>query len=347
MDSVLEILDGAAPLAGPIADEVRERFEPHAGELALGGIVVGVSRGGEREMFAFKGDLAKRYDIGSVTKTFTGVLLAHMVYGGEVALEDPVAKHLPDHVTMPRGDRDITLLDLSTHTSGFPRMAPTTFGEDYDEARPYAHVDVPRLYAELAKTELEYPTGTQSLYSNLAVGLLGHALSLVAGQPYAQIVHERILGPLGMRATGFDGAGVIECYAGGVAVPRWTGVVYEPAGIGLSCTADDLLTWAEAPCDPMVTPLAESFNAALAKRVEHEPAGPRTEQGLGWIRFVLDDASVLYFHNGGTAGFRSTLWAHAPTRTAVVALCNEAEIGSALDLAGAALIASMIKGVRS
>jgi CubicO group peptidase (beta-lactamase class C family) len=213
-----------------------------------------------------------------------------------------------------------------------------------DDDNPYAHITVERLYAELEVTELANPVGTVCEYSNYAQALLGHALGLAAGRPYSDLVLERICRPLGMNDSGFDGTGVLDAFSGGSPVPRWTGQVFESAGIGMSCTIADLLTYAEAAADPLQTPLAEAFNVALSARTNLlSPAGPRSEQGLGWIRIGLVDGSFVYFHNGGTGGFRSSMFVHAPTRTCVVALCNEAEVGSGLDQAAAALIGASTK----
>jgi CubicO group peptidase (beta-lactamase class C family) len=345
--TVPEILDSTPPLEGPLDAAVKALFEPLAGSLSKGGIVVGVARGDDREFFSFRADLGARYDIGSITKVFTGLLLAHMVYGGEVSLDDQVNAHLPDGVHLPAGDRDITLLDLATHTSGLPRLPPKMF-DGTDESNPYAHIDVTRLYAEIGATEIEnHPVGATSMYSNYGMAILGHTLSLVAGRPYADLVLDRICRPLEMNESGFDGTDVVQAYAGGEAVPRWTGEVFEGAGIGMSCSVADLLTFAQAACDPLSTPLAEAFNAALAKRTDVGSPVARSEQGLAWIRIGLLDGSFVYFHNGGTGGFRSTLVAHAPSRTAVVALCNEAEVDSGLDQAAFALIASLVAANRS
>src|SRR6476661_10935930 len=92
-------------------------------------VVVGVLDGDKEQVFGFgecngrAPDRDSVYEIGSVTKVFTGILLADRVKAGVVKLDDPVQKHLPDGWTMPRrDDRDITLLHLATHTSGLPRM---------------------------------------------------------------------------------------------------------------------------------------------------------------------------------------------------------------------------------
>ena len=100
------------------------------------------------------------YEIGSITKVFTSLLLADMVERGEVALDDPVAKYLPASVTMPeRAGRQITLLDLSTHRSGLPRM-PSNFNPK-DPARPYVDYPVDRLYEFLSSHELRRDVGAE------------------------------------------------------------------------------------------------------------------------------------------------------------------------------------------
>lgn len=162
------------------------------------------------------------FEIGSITKTFTATLLADMVARGQVALDDPVALYLPDRVTVPsRGDREITLLDLATHTSGLPRNPENHRPPDLRD--PWASYTVEILYAFLSGYELPRDPGTEYEYSNLGFGLLGHALARAAGQPFEELLRERILEPLGMDRTGYDLEGsVAEWMARGHAngVPR-------------------------------------------------------------------------------------------------------------------------------
>ena len=140
------------------------------------------------------------FEIGSITKVFTGILLADMVARGEVSLTDPVAKYLPEGVTMPsRGGREITLLDLSTHYSALPRL-PGNFSPS-DAANPYADYTVEHMYKFLSGYELTRDIGSEHEYSNLGVGLLGHLLARVSGGSYERLVRERILKPLGMSKT--------------------------------------------------------------------------------------------------------------------------------------------------
>jgi len=140
------------------------------------------------------------FEIGSITKVFTALLLADMVERGEVALDDPVRKYLPSGVTVPsRGRRDITLADLATHTSGLPRD-PTNL-DLRSLADPYAEYRAADLHAFLAGYSLQRDPGTQFEYSNVGMGLLGHALAMRAGLSYEALLTRRVLGPLGMRNT--------------------------------------------------------------------------------------------------------------------------------------------------
>lgn len=174
------------------------------------GMVVGVIDANGRRVVAC-GSLAKNdgrrldgdtvFEIGSMTKVFTCLLLMDMTRRGEVALADPVSKYLPSGVKVPVGNnRKITLADLSTQSSGLPRM-PTNFTAK-DDTNPYADYSVQQMYDFLSGYQLTRDIGSQYEYSNLGVGLLGHALTLRAGMSYEALVRSRICDPLGMANTG-------------------------------------------------------------------------------------------------------------------------------------------------
>ncbi len=140
------------------------------------------------------------FEIGSITKEFTSLLLTDMARRGEVALTDPVSKYLPEGVTVPeRNNRKIALADLSTHSSGLPRM-PSNFNPK-DEANPYADYSVQQLYDFLSGYRLTRDIGTQYEYSNLGAGLLGHALSLRARMSYESLYD---LGTAFAAVTGYQ-----------------------------------------------------------------------------------------------------------------------------------------------
>ncbi len=251
------------------------------------------------------------FEIGSITKTFTGTLLADMVQRGEMAYDDPVQKYLPEGVTMPTWDgREITLVDLSTHHSGLPRL-PDNF-EPADPADPYADYSVEHLYEFLSSHELRREPGSEYEYSNLAAGLLGHVLELASGMSYEDLVRERILEPLDMdmtaitlegelsewMATGHDGSGQ--------PVPHWNVLTLAGAG-GLRSNAEDMLKYVSAHLVPPDSDLGRAFRATHEERVRVDDDASR---GLGW--FIRDlGLRRAFLHGGGTAGF-STMVAFDP-----------------------------------
>ena len=321
---IAEIIEAAEPVSGPLPDALDAGFAPIRWLLQAGGIVVGVSRRGARELFSLGADASLRYEIGSITKTFTGTLLAEMSLRGEVAFSDPVRRYLPNGVVVPREeDREITLEDLATHSSGLPRVPPNML-EGSNPSDPYAHIDEARLYEELAVTTLDFPIGSRCAYSNFGFGLLGHALARAAGRPLSELMRERITAPLAMDRTAFtpQGDDLAQGFAGKAPGVRWTGEMFSGAGCGYESTIDDMLTFGEANADPDSTPIAAAINEAHRERIGMDEL---TSVGLGWVRIRLKDSSIALFHNGGTGSFRSSLVCHQATKTVVVALCNAAD----------------------
>ncbi len=195
---------GAAQQMQQLERVVRERVD--SGRNA--GIVAGMVFAGGRERSIAYGDggAGRRLDehtvmeIGSITKVFTGTLLADMARRGEVHLDGPVERLLPARVSVPaRGGRQITLEDLATHTSGLPTL-PTNLQPE-DQTNPYADYSFAQLYAFLGGHELARRPGAKYEYSNVGVGLLGHALARRARMGYERLVRERITEPLRMRST--------------------------------------------------------------------------------------------------------------------------------------------------
>ncbi len=204
------------PLTVLSNDEIREILVKRVDQQKqAAGIVVGVIEPNGRRVVPY-GKLANAdagpldgdtiFEIGSVTKVFTSLLLADMVNRKEVTLDDPAAKYLPENVKMPeRGGKSITLLDLSTHTSGLPRL-PSNM-KFKDPRNPYADYSVDDLYQFLSSYTLRHDPGSDQKgsefeYSNLGGGLLGHLLANRAGTDYESLIGSRITGPLSMPDTG-------------------------------------------------------------------------------------------------------------------------------------------------
>ena len=140
------------------------------------------------------------FEIGSITKTFTALLLQDMIERGEMKLDDPVAKYLPKSVKMPtRNGKEITLLHLATHTSGLPDGPDNLDPKRADN--PYADFTVEKMYAFLSGYKLTSDPGAKYEYSTVGMGLLGQAIALKAGTNYESLVVDRICRPLKMDST--------------------------------------------------------------------------------------------------------------------------------------------------
>ena len=199
-------LAGSTPADAEIRRILAERIDEQKRSV---GIVVGVVEPGERRVVGYgrfaadapgqpDGDTV--YEIGSITKVFTAILLADLVGEGAVELETPVQRLLGPDVAVPtRNGAEITLLHLATHSSGLPRL-PSNL-QPANAANPYADYTVAQLYEFLSSYELERDIGETVEYSNLGAGLLGHALALSAETDYETLVSTRLLEPLGMSDT--------------------------------------------------------------------------------------------------------------------------------------------------
>jgi serine-type D-Ala-D-Ala carboxypeptidase/endopeptidase len=297
------------------------------------GIVVGVIEPQGRRVIAYgsldqgdprplNGDTI--FEIGSATKVFTSLLLADMVQRGEVGLTDPIAKYLPAEVKVPqRGGRSITLVDLSTHTSGLPRL-PTNF-HPKDPANPYTDYTVEQLYQFLSTYQLTRDIGSQFEYSNLGGGLLGNVLARRAGMDYEALVRSRITGPLNMTSTAITLSSEMKTrLAVGHndqlnAVPNWDVPALAGAG-ALRSSANDLLMFLAANLGYTQSTLAPAMAAMVAVR---RPTGAPGlgEIGLGWL-IVKPTTDEIVWHNGGTGGYRSFMGYDRSTRVGVVVLSN-------------------------
>jgi serine-type D-Ala-D-Ala carboxypeptidase/endopeptidase len=272
------------------------------------------------------------FEIGSVTKTFTATLLADMVLRGEVALEDPVSRYLPEHVTVPsRGGREITLLDLATHTSGLPRV-PANFRRD-NLLDPYAHYTIDLLYAFLSSHELRRDPGEAYEYSNVGYGLLGHALARAAGTGFRELLHQRVLQPLGMTMTGYSLDGdaaewMVEGHRFGAVVPRWSVTEAMEGAGGLLSTAGDLLRYVAAGLEPPRTELQRAMR--LAREIHVPGEREREGQGLGWRTVAPPGRPPIVEHGGASAGFRTRLSLMPERGIGAIVLANEGEFADPL-----------------
>jgi D-alanyl-D-alanine-carboxypeptidase/D-alanyl-D-alanine-endopeptidase len=263
------------------------------------------------------------FEIGSITKVFTATILMEMVERGDVALEDPVGTFLPASVRVPeRNGRKITLLDLVTQSSGLPRLPDNL--KPSDPANPYADYTVEQMYDFLGRCQLTRDPGQQYEYSNLGMGLLGHALARHAGTTYEALVRNRILVPLRMEHTGIDLSGwmrehLVKGHDGqGHVVANWDIPTLAGAG-ALRSTLNDMILFARANLDPSGGRLQKTMQRTHEIRM---PAG-RDDMSIGMAWHVRRVGSqAITWHNGGTGGYRTWLGFDKARRTAAIILSN-------------------------
>jgi D-alanyl-D-alanine-carboxypeptidase/D-alanyl-D-alanine-endopeptidase len=313
-------------IPGSVRDLIRERVDQGSNV----GIVAGIVNPCGREVFSYgktalTGGQAVNentvFEMGSIGKVFTALLLADMVRVGEVSFDDPIELYLPSSVTAPTfNDRSITLIDLATHTSGLDiipdNLAPA------NENNPYADYTVEQLYEALSSTSLDHEIGSQYEYSNLGMGLLGHILSLHSGMSYEELVVQRITNELGMPDTRVTLTPEMQSrlatgYREGEPFPLWDIPTLAGAG-ALRSTVQDMLTFLAANIG-----LTESRLYA-AMQLTHEPrfpVGSTMQVGLAWHMSQKGKIQIIE-HHGATGGYWGFAGFSYDTKTGVVVLTN-------------------------
>ncbi len=321
------------PDRAPSSDAIRSllALRVDAGQESLGYValvrddagphLVTYGAAGEPESRPLDGDTV--FEIGSITKVFTALLLADRVAHGTVKLTDPVAQYLPA-AGRPKSfdNKPISLLDLVTYTSGLPNM-PTNF-RPRDNANPYADYTVEQLYAFLSEYPPRYYPGSHYEYANLGFGLLGHVLALQAGRSYEELIVSRICDPLGLSDTRITLTPAMrERLAQGHdkslhPAPGWDLPTFAGAG-ALRSTANDLMRFLDASQGRRKTALTSAFQSLLEVRRQTDKNG--VYAAAGWF---VDTAhnDELVVKDGGTGGYSSFIGYSARTGIAAVLLSN-------------------------
>ena len=315
------------------------------------GLVVGVVSPAGRRVVAYGAfdtdgrrpvDGDTLFEIGSVTKTFTALVLQDMALRGEVGLDDPVSKYMPAGTKTPSFDgHEITLRQLATHTAALPHDLPNPGMKGPEDV--FAHTSEADLYRFLATYQLPRAPGSEWEYSNLGVGLLGVALSRRAGVDLETLVRQRITGPLAMTSTAMTVPASLQArlatghdaYLRPVA-PIAIGPAEAAAG-QIRSSANDMLKLLAAETGNVKTPLKPAMDAMLTQDRPGMPGGLR--QALGWIVLDLPSGRIVN-HSGGTFGQRAFAAFNPKTREGVIVLSN-AEGATGADDIGLYVIAGV------
>ncbi|MER5835512.1 serine hydrolase [Streptomyces sp. NPDC002130] len=308
-----------------LADAVTASDAPH--------VVFALSRHGRRSVVsggtAPPPPLARenlRYEIGSATKTFTGLLLARLIRIGRLTGGEPAAALLDGG--LPAGANPVTLAHLITHTSGLPALPAGFFlrGLPAWTTNPYARFPQARVVDAFLRHRPRHRPGTRWRYSNFGVAVLGHALVAATGTPWEDMLTDQVLRPLGLDGTtlraddsGLDAPG--HGRDGVSPVPAFDAGGFQAAG-AVRATPHDLLTFLEAHLDPAgVSPHLAPALRAVRRPVLRRGIGHRHVHTIAWFRHPTD-GGPMYFHSGATLGHQAFLGFRADTGTALAAVCT-------------------------
>ena len=335
------LADPHTPSDGAIRQLLSERVKAIAGQSDDIGMVVGIVGPHERRVISYghssrgnakslNGD--SLFEIGSVGKVFTALLLSDMAERGEVSLLNPAAKYLAPGTKLPEHNgHQISLADLATHTSGLPFMPDTypVVGDPHE----FGPKDV---YSFLARYELKRDPGSDWEYSNLDYWLLGEVMAHRTGLSFDQLLKKRIFEPLRMNSTVVEVPDTLKArLAQGhgaslrPALPFYGLSVYSTLGAaagGVYSSVEDLLTFLSAALGLEPSPLKLSMDNML--KTQRPIDG--SQQALGWVAEGVGSAK-FFSHDGGTWGYASAVVWDPAAKRGIVVLANQQ--GSVADIA--------------
>ncbi len=305
------------------------RYFPNGTQLSLCIIVgdsdnfVGVERRNDSLVYIDNRDSI--FEIGSITKTFTGTMLAKYVYDGRVKEDDPVQKFLPVSLKQSSlNGKEMTLVQLAHHTSGLP-FEPINVRNDpkhpFDKYAPYKNYTTERLYDYLThQLVLQSTPGEKRTYSNLGGGLLGHILTLISGKSYEELLFETICRPLEMTNTFVEltparERGMVHGrYPGGDVLPFAEGEIDALVGCGgIKSTARDLVKYLRAN---MIDTTYFFLAQKPTKQFDEHFSG-----ALGWAPYS-ERGKVHQGAYGATPGFTCGAIFERNSKVGVVVLTN-------------------------
>lgn len=281
------------------------------------------------------------YEIGSITKVFTAVMLAESERQGKVSLQDPAAKFLlPAKDAAQESLQKITLVSLATHQSGLPRLPGNLANNLGSNLDPYADYTRGDLLAALRTHGRTAEVGRFIQYSNFGFAVLGTALASAWGETYDDALRTHILTPLGMKGSKLGMLGkpspspMAPGLSQGKPVTEWKFLAMAPAG-ALRSSTQEMALFAKAALQLDDSPLREAFERSFEVQAPHPDMGGSI--GLAWMLFTHGSDSFAW-HNGATAGHRAAIVLNRTKKSGLVVLTNisNAPEKAAFDILGAA-----------
>jgi len=255
----------------------------------------------------------------SLSKIFATDLLIQLEHDGTVHLDDPLQRFAPPHAIVPSlAGREITLLDLATHTAGLPREV----GNAPRGTPHFTFPDYTYRWHWLRTQRLHTAPGAAALYSNIGFDLLGDALQQATHEPYARLFAERIATPLGLRETGFTPTPA-QCSHLLLSIHDegpCTDTQSSAASAGVYSTGADIARWLQYLLFNQTADAQAIYIHPSALRSEQglDHAGTPTGIGLGWMHLLPEgDPSAIIEKTGGGAGFVTYIALNPAHHTAI------------------------------
>jgi len=321
----------------PQKQDIEKIFSAYLADTSNTGIAIGFISGDSSRIYCFgkqrKSDTVKVnpssiFEIGSITKTFTAVLLAARVLQNKMSMDDPIDKYLPDSVKlMPEMQNKIKLVNLITHTSGLPRI-PDDFIKNttYQGRKADLHFKEKDLFKYLQNYKNSNPVGHFAFYSNLGVGLLGHLLELNSGKTYDSLVADEICKPIGMVCTKKkilpnDSIYLAQGYAKGKQV-----YIYDFGVLSGSCslksTVTDMMVYLDKNINPSESQLSKAIEMSHKKLKRFDK---KNNIGMAWFIRKYRFGGRTRWHNGSFNGQRSFIAFDSAKKLGVLILTNSTD----------------------
>jgi len=316
-----------------ISKEIKEEITRRVNDGINPAIVIGVIDSNNSEIFSYgttslnSKDTVNQhtiFEIGSITKTFTGVLLSHFVRNTSFTLNSPLSDLLPNEIKAPsfKGDT-IKLVHLLNHTSGLPNV-PNNFSPA-NPSNPFADYSNDQLFEFLNSYNLPRAVGKEYEYSNTATALIGQLLAMKNNSNYEKLMLEKIAIPLEFENTKITLTEEMRGYLAlghdnGQQVQNWDFPSFEGAG-GIKSNMIDMLKYLSANMGNKKNDLYQVI------RITHENTVSSTieqQVGLGWHIEKTDDSEIIW-HNGGTGGYRTYIGFDTKQNKGVVVLSNSTQ----------------------
>lgn len=311
------------------ANQIEEIIDEFCKSTGCIGLSVGIIKDGKRSYYSqgvidletkIKPDENTIYEIASITKSFTGFLLADLAQSVQLSLND-AANDITDLKLPEYKGYKITIKDLATHTSGLPRLPGNlTTVLEYDKWNPYENYTVDHLKDYLERTAIAEKPGSNFLYSNLGYAILGYTIEQIFKKNYEDLIKEKICEPLGMDDTRIKLNSeqlqrfATAYYSDGRNVPHWEFNVFKGAA-AIRSTVEDMLSYIEGNLGIKAPELYSRFELA------HTPF--KNNYGLGWYNLEGEGVNKI-FHDGLTYGNHSYICFDMNKKIGLVILSNHA-----------------------